>query len=52
MTDHTADTVKTEPGILGIAGVPVRIQGLSKSYARLPVLKSINLTIRPGEFLT
>ncbi|WP_192250136.1 ABC transporter ATP-binding protein [Mesorhizobium caraganae] len=52
MTDIKKDTGQNGPGILGVDGVPVRIQSLSKSYGKFPVLKSIHLNIEPGEFLT
>ncbi|RWP55879.1 ABC transporter ATP-binding protein [Mesorhizobium sp.] len=52
MTDSEKATRHNESRILGINGVPVKINDISKSYGTFPVLQSIRLNIEPGEFLT
>lgn len=52
MTDSEKAIRHNESRILGVNGVPVRINEISKSYGAFPVLQSIRLNIEPGEFLT
>ncbi|MER9670647.1 ABC transporter ATP-binding protein [Mesorhizobium sp. M0203] len=52
MTDSEKEIRHSESRSLGANGVSVGINNISKSYGKIPVLKSIRLNIAPGEFLT
>lgn len=52
MVDSEQETRHNESAVLGINGVPVRIENISKSYGKIPALQSVRLKIEPGEFLT